>query len=601
MFGFGKKVVSLVILCALLSALSAYAAPLLSVPTPSAAPELTPSPSPTAVPTPEPTAEPTPWPVTAAEVVPSAMEDDGVLRVRLSSLGAPEALNLILAGSYAVEGDAGFRFDRDAAVTLFEHNGSVWLHAGGLSIDMGTSVTLTRHGTDGDENGFYLAESEKPNIYNGSLTVSADGGALRAVLSIDVEEYLFGVVAYEMSDSFPIEALKAQAVAARTYAMQRKYAAGGRDYDLVDTTADQVFKGFDPQYKNVIAAVNATRGVVGTYNGGFAACYYTASNGGEIATPNDVWGGDGDYAYILRHDDPFDLENPRSLVNSLSFSKDLTDSAALRKMVLAALNESVTEVHEFIEITDVRLTDPEPELSRMYRTLEMDARIRVQLPEPTPEPGATEAPAFLPGMSFLDFFTGTSVPEPRWEERTVTIGLDVYGQIKDGLSLGLNSRDYELLTVVPAEAGYTLEMRRFGHGTGMSQRGAQQMAGAHGHSWQEILNFYYPGMALEQISWTTPALTSLENMPTAAGYARPVPTPTPTPAPLPALLPGEHYASVTATTLNVREQPTTEARILDRFSYGRELIVCSAPDADGWVKIKTAELQGYVKSDYLEN
>ena len=130
-----------------------------------------------------------------------------------------------------------------------------------------------------------------------------------------IRDSLYGVVAYEMSDSFPIEALKAQAVAARTYAMQRKYASGGRDYDVVDTTADQVFYGYDAEYQNVIAAVDGTRGVVGTYNGTFAGCYYTASNGGQIATPNDIWGGDGDYGYIERKDDPYDLENPYSPVS----------------------------------------------------------------------------------------------------------------------------------------------------------------------------------------------------------------------------------------------------------------------------------------------
>jgi len=123
-------------------------------------------------------------------------------------------------------------------------------------------------------------------------------------------------VGYEMNNSWPIEALKAQAVAARTYAMQRKANSGDRDYDVVDTTDDQVFKGFDERHANVHQAVRETAGVVGIWKGEFASCYYTASNGGETALPVDVWGTAGDYGYLDSRSDPYDLENPSSKVLS---------------------------------------------------------------------------------------------------------------------------------------------------------------------------------------------------------------------------------------------------------------------------------------------
>ena len=233
----------------------------------------------------------------------SQIEDDGMLRVYLKSLGDPEALGLTLAGSYTVEGDRGFRFARDTEIALAADNGSVLLSVGGLTIDMGDSLTLTRHATDG-ENGIYIHESEKNTLFEGDLTISESGGTLRPVLNIQIEDYLSGVVAYEMSDSFPLEALKAQAVAARTYAMGKKWSSAGRDYDVVDTTADQVFKGLDARYTNVIEAVEETRGIVGTYKGGFAMCYYAASNGGQTALATDIWGSSGDYGYLSMVDDP---------------------------------------------------------------------------------------------------------------------------------------------------------------------------------------------------------------------------------------------------------------------------------------------------------
>lgn len=497
------------------------------------------------------------------------IHDDGILRVWLKSLGKTETLHLTFAGNYAVEGDAGFRFDRDTAVELRASGDRVWMHTGGLTLDMGRSVTFTRHAADG-ENGIYLEESEKPNLYNGDLSISTRDGALQAVLSIDIEEYLRGVVAYEMSDSFPIEALKAQAVAARTYAMGRKYASGGRDYDVTDTTSDQVFKGFDPNYQNVIAAVDATRGCVGRANGGFAGCYYTASNGGQIAAPGDIWGGD-DGGYILMRDDPYDLENPRSLVNSVSFAADLSDCAALKAMVERALAETLDDSWTFDTIRTIRAANPVPEDSRMYRTLRLLVRAHTDAPEPA--------------------------------EKSVWIELSVYDQIKDGLNIGLNGSDYELITALRTDRGFALEMRRFGHGVGMSQRGAQWMAGEYGFGWQDILKFYYPGMTLESIDWQTPPLTALDNLAPAMGRARPDPTPVPTPAPLPALEANERYAAVTlqsaSSTLNVRETPSTAARVLDKLASGRRVIACGEPDAEGWIQIRTAEFTGYVRSDYL--
>jgi hypothetical protein len=219
----------------------------------------------------------------AENILSSAIEDDGVVRVYLKSLGAPENLTLTLDGVYTVEHDAGWRFDRGMEIVLSADNGRIWLSAGGLIIDMGPALTLTRQFSSEEENGLRIAETGRDTLYEGDLTVCPEeGGGLRAVLAISMEDYLKGVVAYEMSDSWPIEALKAQAVAARTYAMQRKWSAGTRDYDLVDTTADQVFKGYNPEYTNVIEAIRETEGVVGTWNGGFATCYYTASNGGEV-------------------------------------------------------------------------------------------------------------------------------------------------------------------------------------------------------------------------------------------------------------------------------------------------------------------------------
>ena len=526
-----------------------------------------------------------------AETADSPIADDGLIRVHLLSLGAPGELHFTAAGDYAVENNPGFRFSPGAEFTAFADGGEVWLSAGGIRLNLGASVTLTRH----CDSGLYIRESEKDALYCGDLTLSAKDGGLRCVLTTGIEEYLCGVVAYEMSDSFPIEALKAQAVAARTYAMQKKFASGGRDYDVVDTTADQVFKGFDPKYENVIAAVDATCGVVGTYGGGFAACYYTASNGGEVATPGEVWGGDGDYGYITRHADPYDLENPRSLVNEYAFCSDLSDAAALKILLSGAVSEVIAESFELVRVDKITPAGALPEGSIRYRKLVFDLAVRI-LP-----PGTTPAPTQKPGiLSLFGWKTPQPTIDPGWEERSVRVELDVFDQVKDGLSLGLNKSDYESVSVERTENGFSIQMRTFGHGVGMSQRGAQQMAGQHGKSWEEILSFYYPGMQLERIAWNLPETKPLDELEKTQANERPRPTPEPTPAPLPELEDGEYYGIIrVASALNVRREPSANARVLDKFENGRRVIVCSEADEEGWVRIRTAELEGYIRNEYV--
>ena len=554
-----------------------------------------------------------------AEVADSDLADDGVIRVKLASLGEPQSVHLTVSGVYALENNAGFRFERGAQIALLARDGDVWLSSGGMLLNLGGGVTLTRHAGDG-ANGLYMEEFG-PNLLNGNLSVSAEGDRLTCILALDIEEYLYGVVAYEMSDSFPLEALKAQAVAARTYAMQRKYASGRRGWDVVDTTADQVFKGYNPEYANAIAAVDETCGVVGVYNDAFAACYYTASNGGEVAEPGDVWSGSGDCGYITRHADPYDLENPRSLLTALNFSADLSDCDALRQLLADKAGAQLDGIFELVRVDAVEPVDPDPAGSTRYTALRFDLTARVQVPAPTAEPTvepspspsavSTATPAPTERFSLFSFFGGgavqsaspapTATPEPVWEERTLSVELAVYDEIKDGLGLGLNGGDYERVSVSATEDGFAIEMRCYGHGVGMSQRGAQWMAGEYERTWLEILAFYYPGMSLERIDWQRPELTELSSLPEDSALLRPEPTPKPTPAPLPALEDGEYYAVVTldSGTLNVRQNPSLGGMVLDKLEPGRRVIVCSEPDPDGWVRIRTAELDGYVKQEYL--
>lgn len=95
---------------------------------------------------------------------------------------------------------------------------------------------------------------------------------------------------------------------ARTYALS--HVNGNDEYDLVDNTNDQVFRGIYFGNTNVIKAVQETAGVVGAYQGKLATCYYSASNGGQTELPENVWSVRGKLGYYSQVSDPYDLENP---------------------------------------------------------------------------------------------------------------------------------------------------------------------------------------------------------------------------------------------------------------------------------------------------
>ena len=570
-------------------------------------------------PTPAPSADPEPTlpaltlSPEAGALAPCALRDDGLLKVLLRSLDAPQSLDLTLAGIYAVEGDRGFRFERDTRLTLRQQDGEVWLEVGGLQLDMGPALTLTRHLDGwGEAGGLYIAQSEKPNLYCGDLSVAAGENGLQVILTIHIEDYLKGVVAYEMSDSFPLEALKAQAVAARTYALRRKWAAGNRAYHLVDTTADQVYKGYDPEYANVAAAVDETRGAVGVHDGTFASCYYTASNGGQTALAGQLLGDAAADAYLDQREDPYDLENPRSLENDLTFTARCDGSIKLRRMLTDALKPVMAEAGfgegqwQFDSIVDIEPVEPRFPDSLLYDKLAFELRVQVAesaLATPSPAPSDTPDPSAAPAEAEM-----AEAPEPeRWVSaaETYRVTLDIFDDIKEGLSLGLNGADCELTSVervdgVDGGDAFRLVMRRFGHGVGMSQRGAQQMAAAHGMDYLEILKFYYPGVSIQTMTWPDSPLTALSEDGEALGASRPRPTPLPTPVPLPPLKDGERFATVASNTLNLRENPTTAARVVEILEKNRRVIVSDDPDPDGWVPVHTGDAEGYVKAEYLE-
>ncbi|MEM9275038.1 MAG: SpoIID/LytB domain-containing protein [Cyanobacteria bacterium P01_F01_bin.143] len=125
--------------------------------------------------------------------------------------------------------------------------------------------------------------------YRGKVQLVNNGNQLTAINHVDLEHYLYSVVGAEAVSSWPIEALKAQAVAARSYALYKRKTQSNSLYDLDTTQKTQVYKGLDTEYLTTHEAVNSTAGQIMTYNGNVILAAFHSSSGGHTENVEDIW------------------------------------------------------------------------------------------------------------------------------------------------------------------------------------------------------------------------------------------------------------------------------------------------------------------------
>jgi stage II sporulation protein D len=143
--------------------------------------------------------------------------------------------------------------------------------------------------------------------FRGSLRVTG-GKAVRVVNSVGLEQYLWGVVPSEMPDTWPAEALKSQAIVARTYALTHLQNGGG-DFDVYPDTRSQVYGGIPAESAPARDAVSGTTGQVVLYKGDLAQTFFFSSSGGRTANVQDVWGSKPT-PYLVSVPDPYDTLSP---------------------------------------------------------------------------------------------------------------------------------------------------------------------------------------------------------------------------------------------------------------------------------------------------
>lgn len=327
--------------------------------------------------------------------------------------------------------------------------------------------------------------------YRGRVRVDFSGGDPQVVNELRLADYLASVVGSEMPWAWEVEALKAQAVAARNYAIRQVDPSA--DYDICDSQNCQAYGGVASEYPSTVQAVRETSGVVATYEGELITAYYSANMGDHTTSAVDVWG--RDVPYLRGVPSPSDME-------ALSTGWGAEGYRWTRDIPLQRLADIRTASGVLGELSEVRVLRAaqggqpvEVELvgNRGTAILSGDA-IRTTLGLPSAFAEFRTVPAER--LVLLN-------PTPR---RVAALQADGYAleQRRRSLAFAAAPAGVQLVRGTLDVAEFRLPPRLivngrgFGHGVGMSQWGAQGLARA-GHSFDEILTHYYQGVVVERV------------------------------------------------------------------------------------------------------
>ena len=329
-------------------------------------------------------------------------------------------------------------------------------------------------------------------LYRGRLRVDFTGDQPLIVNELSLADYLAAVVGSEMPSSWELEALKAQAVAARNYVLKRM--EPNSVYDICDSQNCQSYRGMDAETPATIRAVHETRGLVATYLGKMITAYYSANAGDETASASDVWGTPVPYLNAVAS--PHDAE-------ALSVAWGASGYRWRRVIPVQMLAGIQTGGGDVLgTLTNVRVLrtsgigrplDVRLEGEKGTIVLSGD-RIRTVLNLPSAfaefeiapmEPLVLLNPSSRRVVSLLS--KGYVL-----ESRRRSLAFD---WAPDDIRLDRGSLSI-VKFLLPARV--VVHGRGFGHGVGMSQWGAQGLA-LDGHSFVEILGHYYPGIKVRSI------------------------------------------------------------------------------------------------------
>jgi stage II sporulation protein D len=320
-------------------------------------------------------------------------------------------------------------------------------------------------GSRPDDRGVFQLQQRR---YRGRLRLQASGGRLQAINHVPLETYLPSVVGSEMPASWPQEALRAQAVASRTYALRQLRPAA--DYDLKATVSSQVYKGLEAETASTRQAVASTRGQVLMFGSSLANTVFHSSSGGLTENSGDIW--QRQLPYLVSVPD-FDQESPvhqwQELLPQDRLRQAFTETGGVYRIDVLATTATG-------RVRQARVVGPKgtlvvtgPQLRSRLKLRSTKVSFQVVAPAELASargPQLPPPPVAIPTMPVFDPASGSAVaarpagsPRPAPQPALLAVG------------------------------------RGFGHGVGMSQWGAYAMA-RRGESHERILSHYYRGTVL---------------------------------------------------------------------------------------------------------
>ena len=317
----------------------------------------------------------------------------------------------------------------------------------------------------------------------------AAGGELSVINVVNIEDYVKGVIGWEIGTNAPLEALKAQAVASRCYALtQTRHRSQG--FDVCPETDCQVYKGIAASNATTDRAVDETAGVYVYYNGSLAETYFYSSNGGASEDVKNVWG--SEFAYLKGKTDPYEAD-VASRIDKYKWSTTFTRSELESR--LAAYGYSVGT------LKNVYVSEYTPNGNVYAVTYVGSNATRTILREKN---------RLMLNLRSLRFDIGGSANDSYYVNgaNTSVNGLRGVYTISGGGTVSQYSAGAGDTYVVtsggtaklqkdtPSTSGgdtFTFSGSGFGHSVGMSQWGAIAMA-ERGYGYRDILEFYYTGV-----------------------------------------------------------------------------------------------------------
>ncbi|MCL2126183.1 MAG: SpoIID/LytB domain-containing protein [Oscillospiraceae bacterium] len=336
--------------------------------------------------------------------------------------------------------------------------------------------------------------------YNGGFQYARRSGMLLTVVNyVDIEDYVKGILPYEMSNSWPIEALKAQACCARTYALSSLNTHSAHGVDLCVTEHCQVYRGRGSANELTDRAVDETASMYVTYNGDLCTTYYASSNGGASESCENVW--NESIPYLRGVIDPYEADVASRIPNynwTVRYTQDeITQRMRNRGYNCATIVKMAVSAYTPTgNVLSVTLTDA----NGATYVLSKRERITTTLGVPTQRFNIGNS-VYAPAGIFVN------MPMQRIDADTqmFAVGSDSVVLAVSGMPVFAINASGSIEAVSGefiADAGdngmingsFVINGSGNGHNVGMSQWGAYSMAEYHGMSFIDIIKFYYTGV-----------------------------------------------------------------------------------------------------------